>query len=142
MSDPTQWYATYNAERDSFVVEEAGWEANSPVIEYRFVYLIDPNTKRKLGGIDKIWIENGHRGKDFYAFKSYRSKKAFEEDIARIMEEAKGLAQVNNRDYFLCILDLVKARAVRAGREYATIKYYDELFDIGPTDAYRWLRRS
>lgn len=141
MSDETLWYATYNEERDSFVVEEAGWEADSPVIEYRFVYLIDPNTKRKLGGIDKIWIENGYKGKDFYAFKTYRSKRAFEEDVARMMIEAHQLAQVKNRNYFLCILDLVKARAVRARREYPYIKDYDELFDIGPIDAYRWLSR-
>jgi hypothetical protein len=139
MSDPKQWYATYNPERDSFIVEDAGWEGEHPVIEYRLMFYLSPRSGRKFGVIDKIWMEGGHLWNEIYIFKPYRSKKACEEDLIRIMEEAKELARSKNRDYFMCILDRVKVRAVRAGLEYASIKYYDELFDIGPIDAYRWL---
>lgn len=133
-----QWYASYHPERDSFVIERAGWDEEHPVTEYRFRFLIDPYTGGKLGGIDKIWRQSGSTWSDFYCFKSYRSKKAFEEDVVRIMRDARHLSYAKNKDLFMCVLDLIKARAVRARREYASIKDYIGLFDIGPVDAYSW----
>ena len=139
MLDRKKWYAIYDEERDSFVVQAAGWKNDDPMIEYRLIFHIDTRTQRKLGAIDKIWYEGAYRCNDIYDFRTYPSKKAFEVDRDRMMTQARELAHLKQRDYFLCILDLVKARAVRAGREYASIKDYDELFDIGPEDAYRWL---
>lgn len=139
MTDRKKWYAIYDEERDSFVVQAAGWKNDDPMIEYRLIFHIDPGTRRKLGAIDKIWYEGDYRCSDIYDFRTYPSKKAFEADRDRMLTEARELARLKQRDYFLFILDLVKARAVRAGREYPYIKDYDELFDIGPEDAYRWL---
>ncbi len=138
LSDTTQWYATYNEERGSFVVEAAGWEEGCPNIEYRFRYFIDPCTGHRLGAIDKRWLSNGYLSNDLYTFKGYRGPKEFEADVQRMMTEARQLAQTKQRDFFLCMLDLVKKRAVKDRREYAYILDYDTLFDIGPEDAYRW----
>ncbi len=138
MIEKTYGYATYHQDRDSFVVEDAGWEDDCPVIEYRFVYFIDPNTCRKLGGIDKRYLEYGYLVNDIYVFKTYRSKPKFQADIKMMMANALQRSQATGRDYFLCVLDLVKLRAVRSKREYPYILDYDELFDIGPLDAYHW----
>src|SRR5690606_32997022 len=114
------WYATYSEERDSFVVEAAGWENGCPNIEYGFIYFIDPLVRRRLGAIDKRWLSNGHLCSDIYTFKTYRSEKDFKADLDRMMTEARQVSQANRRDYFLCLLDMVKARAVKEGREYAS----------------------
>lgn len=138
MLSKEHWYATYNEDRDSFVVEAAGWQNGCPNIEYRFINFIVPNVGHKLGAIDKRWLSNGHLCSDIYTFKTYRSEKDFKADLKHRMIAARQLAQANRRDCFLCLLDLVKARAVKEGREYASILDRDGLFDIGLEDAYLW----
>ena len=55
MVDRHCWRAAFDIQRDAFVVEQAGWVAGEPQIEYRFTYFSadEDDDIACLGGIDK-----------------------------------------------------------------------------------------
>jgi hypothetical protein len=136
MLDRRYWRAVYNEERDGFVVEQAGWIHDEPVIEYRFTYLGDEDTGEPQGGLMKWWLEDDLPTGEFYAFGHYPDETAFREDVQRILAEARQRAQDDNLDYFLAITDIVKERAVEAELDDESVFEVEGLFEIGTEDAY------
>ena len=139
MLDRQYWRALYNEARDAYVVEEAGWVDDEPQIEYRFSYFSDDNDDEVagLGGLDKWWLnEDGFVEGEFFAFGKYPDQAAFDADVERILEEAEQLAQGDNLDYFLAVIDTVKDRAVEAELDDDSLFEFEGLFDYGAEDAY------
>ncbi len=139
MLDRHYWRAFYNDERDAFVVEQAGWVDNEPQIEYRFSYFSEDEDEEiaRLGGLDKWWLhEDGLLEGEFFAFGKYPSQAAFDADIERILQDAEELAQDNNLDFFLAVVDIVKERAFETELEDDTLFEFEGLFEFGSEDAY------
>lgn len=139
MLDRDYWRALYNEERNSFVVEQAGWLDGEPQIEYRFSYFTDAEDEdiARLGGLDKRWLNDDGFGEgEFFAFGRYPDAASFDADVAQILDEAKKRSHEANLDYFLAVTDIVKERAVEAELEDDSIFEYDGLFELGDEDAY------
>ena len=139
MLDRQYWRALYNEERDAYVVEEAGWVDDEPQIEYRFSYFSDDEDEEIacLGGLGKWCLnEDGLVEGEFFAFGQYLDQTAFDADVGRILQEAEKLAQDDNLDYFLAVIDIVKERAVEAELDDDSLFEFEGLFDDGAEDAY------
>src|SRR5215213_4964612 len=117
MIDRNYWRASYNEQRDAFVIEQAGWVDGEPQIEYRFTYFSAEEDVEiaRMGGLDKWWLdEDGFAEGEFFAFGKYPDHAAFDADVEGILQQAKEVAQDENLDFFLAVVDIVKERAVEA----------------------------
>ena len=56
MLERKYWRAIYDAERKSFVVEDAGWIDGDPAIEYCFTFFGGDETGHQIGGLEKCWL--------------------------------------------------------------------------------------
>lgn len=132
---PHLWRAEYDQSRETYVVTEAGWQDNTPNIEYRFYFWDDEDDNQ--GGLEKTWLDDkGHPFGEFYPFGSYENIDAFNDDIRHIQDEARELSEQENLDYFLAIIDIVKMRAIEAELDGEGIFISEGLFETGPEDAY------
>ena len=139
MVDRHYWRAVFDEQRNSFVVEQAGWVDDEPQIEYRFTYFSDVEDPEIacLGGIDKWWLnEDGFAEGEFFTFGKYPDQVAFDAEIEHILQEAETVAHNDNLDFFLAIINIVKERAVEAELEDDSLFDFAGLFELGSEDAY------
>ena len=139
MLDRSYWRASYNEERDSFVVEQAGWIDGEPLIEYRFTYFStdEDNEIARTGGLDKWWLnEDGSAEGEVFSFGKYTDQATFDADVERILHEAEKRAKGDNLDFFLAVIDIVKERAVEAELGDDTLFNFEGLYAVGSEDAY------
>src|SRR5689334_9366968 len=96
MLDQNYWRASYDAERDAFVVEQAGWIDSEPKIEYRFSYFSaeEDDEIARMGGLDKWWLcDDGFAEGEFFAFGKYSDQMAFDADVEHILQQAEERSQ-------------------------------------------------
>lgn len=139
MLDRKYWRASYDEERDSFVVKQAGWIDGEPLIEYRFTYFStdEDDDITQTGGLDKWWLnDDGSAEGEVFAFGKYTDQAAFDADVERILQEAGKRAQDDNLDFFLAVIDIVKERAVEAELGDDTLFNFEGLYVMGSEDAY------
>ncbi|MEO8395822.1 MAG: hypothetical protein ABI700_22695 [Chloroflexota bacterium] len=139
MLERNYWRASYNDERDAFVVEQAGWLDGEPQIEYRFTYFSadEDDEIACQGGLDKWGLnEDGYAEGEFFAFAKYPDQAAFVADVERILQQAKEVAQAENLDFFLAVIDIVKERAIEADLDDESLFDFEGLFELGSEDAY------
>lgn len=139
MVDKQYWRAVFDDQRDAFVVDQAGWLDDQPQIEYRFTYFSEAEDPEiaYLGGIDKWWLnEDGFAEGEFFAFGKYPDQAAFDADVECILQQAESVAQNDNLDFFLALIDIVKEQAVEAELEDESLFNFEGLFGLGSEDAY------
>ncbi len=133
------WRAAFDIQRDAFVVEQAGWVADEPQIEYRFTYFSADEEPEIacLGGIDKWWLnDDGFAEGEFFAFGKYSDQKAFDDAVANILQHAAQRQQDENLDFFLAMIDIVKEQAVEVQLSDESLFDFEGLFELGSEDAY------
>lgn len=140
MREKRLWRATYDAERDSWVVEDAGFVEGEPVLEYRFSFLEDDEVGENVGGIEKWWIDDGDTlaTGEFHVFGEYVDEAEFKLDVQCILAEAKQHAEEENLDAFLAVIDIVKNRIYEMDEDDESILFGEGLFEDGIEDAYSW----
>ncbi len=139
MLDQNYWRAIYDKQRNAFVVEQAGWVNGEPQIEYRFTYFSADEDEEiaQLGGLDKWWLDaDGFAEGECFAFGKYPDQATFDADVEHILQQAKEVAQAENLDFFLAVIDIVKERAVEAALDDESLFDFDGLFELGNEDAY------
>ena len=139
MVDRHCWRAAFDIQRDAFVVEQAGWVAGEPQIEYRFTYFSadEDDDIACLGGIDKWWLnEDGFAEGEFFAFGKYPDQKTFDDAIVSIFQQAAQRQQDENLDFFLAVIDIVKEQAAASRLNDESLFDFEGLFELGSEDAY------
>jgi len=133
--------ATYDSERGTFVVEDAGWRDGQPVIEYGFAFFDDGNDVRS-GVLEKRWLdERDLVTGEAFEFGEFDSQRTFQAAVRQILAEAKARADQENLDTFLAVIDIVKERSVQSNTQTEEdVIGYEGLFTTGPEDGYT--RRS
>lgn len=149
MKNEENSYAQYNPERDAYVV--TGGQDDTSDVEYRFK-LIEPNDEepRYVGCLEKAWRDdNGNMLHQAITIGVYTYKESFEEDIKEIVQQAQELADSQNLDEFMGIVEAVKMR-ILDGESHSEEGWWDEypvdtekvfasvngLWTLGPQDAY------
>ena len=133
----TEWWyrrAIYNEERQAYIVRHPdGSEVN-----YSFESLEpeDDELHPKLA-ICKEWEDedNGTMG-EMWAFMTLDKPEPFQKVVDDLLANARETAVEENVDEFLCIIDVVKRRAIDAQLDDESIEDVEGLFLIGPADAY------
>jgi hypothetical protein len=137
MLDRQYWRAIYDDERKAFVVEDAGWIADEPIIEYRLSYREDKNTGHQTGVLGKWWRDDyGLLNNEIFTFGDYTTEEDFRVDVTQILHDAKQLSEEENLDYFLAITDVVKDFAFDNELQEDDIFSFEGIFKAGPEDAY------
>ena len=139
MLDRNYWRASYDEERDSFVVEQAGWIDGEPLIEYCFTYFStdEDDEIARTGGLDKWWLNDDSSAEgEVFTFGKYTDQVTFDADVERILHQAEKRAQDDNLDFFLAVIDIVKERAVEAELGDDTLFNFEGLYALGSEDAY------
>lgn len=129
--------ASYDDERQSFVSDEATWVDGGPSLEYTFT-LLDMDEENTLeGALEKTWYEpdEGWLG-EARVFGEFADAETFKIEVAAIRAEAEERAEEDNVDTLLCVIDVLKERAVDAGLEEEWILEVEGWFEEGPEDAY------
>lgn len=136
-SHPEFLRAPYDDERDSFVSDTAKWVDGGPSLEYRFTLLGVDDEGALEGALEKTWYDpdEGWLG-EARVFGEFADRDAFKAQAAAIRAEAEARAEDENIDTLLCVIDILKERAVEAGLEDEWIFEVEGWFEEGPEDAY------
>lgn len=129
--------ASYDDERDAFVSDEATWVDGGPSLEYTFDLLDFEDNGVLEGALEKTWHdpEQGWLG-EARVFGEFEDAETFRAEVDAIRAEAESRAEAENVDTLLCVIDILKERAVEAGLEDEWILEVEGWFEEGPEDAY------
>ena len=133
----TEWWyrrAVYHEERQAYIVQHG----DGSEVLYHFVRLepeeseLHPNL-----AICKEWedTDNGPVG-ELYAFMALEEPERFQNVVDGLLANAREAAVEENVDEFLCVIDIVKRRAIDAQLDDEFIEEVEGLFETGPADAY------
>lgn len=128
---PSYRRAIYYPQRQSFVVDDAGWlNVDTPNIEYRFRY------DSGAGMLTKMWVDDEETcAVEDYVFGHFDDQTTFDHMVQVICQSAHEISESESLDYFTAVIEEVKEYSEAHGIVAASPSN-QSLFWNGLEDAY------